>query len=52
MSELHGHAICKDCGNGTLNNSINEQFTLDGDVARCMNCSSSHIDGELYTEAA
>ena len=36
-------AVCKDCGNGTLNGESNPQFTLDDDVVRCMNCSSSHV---------
>lgn len=50
---LAGHAVCKDCGNGTLNNVVNEQFVLwdfkyDGEVAVCKQCGGSHIDGELY----
>jgi ribosomal protein L32 len=49
---MKGHAICKDCGNATLSNAINEQFILvsDADVAVCKRCGSSHIDGELYLE--
>ena len=55
MSDLRGQAICKDCGNGTLNNAVNEQFTLesfDGDeyVAVCRACGSTHVDGTLYME--
>jgi hypothetical protein len=37
-------AICKDCGNGTLNGILNPQFILYDDVILCMNCSSSHVD--------
>ncbi len=53
---MNGQAICKDCGNGTLNNAINEQFFLSIDerteyeTITCANCGSSHIDGELYQE--
>jgi hypothetical protein len=51
---MNGQAICKDCGNGTLNNAINEQFGLadnlrnESEVAVCLKCGSSHIEGELY----
>ena len=51
---LKGQAICKDCGNGTLNNELNEQFVIcdfndDGnEVAVCRQCGGSHIDGELF----
>jgi len=50
---LKGQAICKDCGNGTLNNELNEQFVFanfgdDGDTVVCKQCGNSHIDGELY----
>jgi hypothetical protein len=53
-TQMEGQAICKDCGNGTLNNAINEQFILvsDDDVAVCKRCGSPHIDGELYLEEA
>jgi len=45
---LIGQAICKDCGNGTLNNYLNEQFILNDDsYVVCKHCGSSHIDGEL-----
>jgi hypothetical protein len=56
--QMNGQAICKDCGNGTLNNAINEQFVLcdfndDGnEVAVCKQCGGQHIDGELYFEEA
>ena len=51
---MNGQAICKDCGNGTLDNEINERFMScdlneDGnEVAVCKQCGSTHIDGELY----
>jgi len=43
-------AICKDCGNGTLNGETNPQFIMDDEVVRCMNCSSSHVDVVSITE--
>jgi hypothetical protein len=50
---LKGQAICKDCGNGTLNNERNPQFILSDDengvYTQCANCGSTHINGELYT---
>jgi hypothetical protein len=53
---MNGQAICKDCGNGTLNNKINEQFVLacddyDNEFAVCVRCGSNHIDGELYVRS-
>jgi hypothetical protein len=49
---LSGSAVCKDCGNGTLNNKLNERFVESEDlgypVVVCAICGSSHIDGELY----
>lgn len=42
---LAGQAICKDCGNGTLNNLLNEQFD---ECAACLRCGSSHVDGDLF----
>jgi hypothetical protein len=36
--------VCKDCGNGTLNNSLNPAFTLDEDGWRCNQCYSTHLD--------
>ena len=51
---LKGQAICKDCGNGTMDNLLNSQFELfsneHGDEAACVKCGSNHIDGELYME--
>ena len=52
---MSGQAICKDCGNGTLNNELNEQFILacnddgseDVDHVICKRCGSDHIDGYL-----
>jgi hypothetical protein len=49
MDTLKGYAVCKDCGNGTMNNQVHTVFELDGDVAVCQ-CGSTHIDGELYLE--
>lgn len=48
---LNGQAICKDCGNGTMNNAIVERFLAD-DVngVYCVQCGGNHIDGELYEE--
>jgi hypothetical protein len=41
-------AICKDCGNGTLNGNLNPQFHVyEGkynDVILCNRCDSSHVD--------
>ncbi len=36
--------VCKDCGNGTLNNAFNPAFTLDEDGWRCNKCYSTHLD--------
>lgn len=47
---MNGYAVCKDCGNGTMNNMVNTQFELDGDAAVCVRCGSTHVDGELYLE--
>jgi hypothetical protein len=53
---MNGQAICKDCGNGTQDNAIDERFVLtgcpdcEGEFVICMNCGSSHIDGELTEE--
>jgi hypothetical protein len=45
---LSGSAVCKDCGNGTLNNELNEQFIEDPFGIQCVRCGSSHMDGDLY----
>jgi hypothetical protein len=52
--ELQGHAVCKDCGNGTLNNVLNPQFEFDSDFEQvaCLHCGSNHVDGELYLALA
>lgn len=42
--------ICKDCGNGTLNNETNEQFVESDNSVACVRCGSSHVDGDLYNE--
>jgi ribosomal protein S27AE len=42
--------VCKDCGNGTLNNDLNPAFELfnfedeHGEAWHCMRCSSTHLD--------
>jgi hypothetical protein len=42
--------VCKDCGNGTLNNELNPAFEFvynernDTDVLVCLACGSSHLD--------
>ena len=48
-SALQG--VCKDCGNGTLNNDLNPAFEFngdegfaDGDTLACNCCGSTHLD--------
>ena len=42
--------VCKDCGNGTLNNESNPAFDFvydertDNDVLVCNSCGSTHLD--------
>jgi hypothetical protein len=37
--------VCKDCGNGTLNNDLNPAFTFEADgYVFCLNCGSTHLD--------
>ncbi len=36
--------VCKDCGNGTLNNRLNEAFDFNGNEVYCLNCGSNHLD--------
>jgi hypothetical protein len=43
--------VCKDCGNGTLNNSLNPAFGFNGDedfaggdTLVCLVCGSTHLD--------
>lgn len=36
--------ICKDCGNGTLNNESNEAFEIVCGRVQCLNCGSAHVD--------
>lgn len=43
--------VCKDCGNGTLNNELNRAFVFNGDegfagegVLACSQCGSTHLD--------
>ena len=50
MSTLQG--VCKDCGNGTMNNELFTAFTqheVTGAVA-CARCGSTHVDvvGTFY----
>jgi hypothetical protein len=35
--------VCKDCGNGTLNNDLNPAFELE-DYPHCLACGSTHLD--------
>lgn len=37
-------AICKDCGNGTLNGRLNPQFELENGTVFCLRCYSCHVD--------
>lgn len=50
MAELI-QGVCKDCGNGTLNNELNPAFDLRSDEASegqeflvCNRCGSTHLD--------
>jgi len=41
--------VCKDCGNGTLNNKLNPAFDVEGnydhpDSVVCNRCGSAHLD--------
>ena len=41
--------VCKDCGNGTLNNNFYEAFVYatdndDNEFLGCKNCGSQHLD--------
>lgn len=41
--------VCKDCGNGTLNNELNPAFDVDneegdGIIIVCNQCGSTHLD--------
>lgn len=37
--------VCKDCGNGTLNNELNPAFSFDdADFPFCSRCGSTHLD--------
>jgi len=35
---------CRDCGNGSLNNELNEAFDFNGNGYYCLNCGSTHLD--------
>jgi hypothetical protein len=41
---LDCQGVCKDCGNGTLNNRLAEAFDYNGDGVYCLNCGSGHVD--------
>lgn len=43
-SRLDCQGTCKDCGNGTLNNKLNEAFDYNGNGIYCLNCGSTHVD--------
>jgi Zn finger protein HypA/HybF involved in hydrogenase expression len=36
--------VCRDCGNGTLNNNLSPAFETDGNEWRCNKCWSTHLD--------
>ena len=36
--------VCKDCGNGTLNNELNPAFDFNGNDFYCIDCGSTHLD--------
>ena len=43
--------VCKDCGNGTLNNNLAPAFSMNGDedfaggdTVACLCCGSTHVD--------
>jgi hypothetical protein len=43
LSTIQG--ICRDCGNGTLNNELNPAFDQDFDeLWFCTDCGSTHLD--------
>lgn len=48
---MSGHGICKDCGNGTLNNAVHTQFVIEDDRPVCKRCGSDHIECELYDDS-
>ena len=41
--------VCKDCGNGTLNNKLNPVFDFDEETGvTCLKCGSSHVDVVIF----
>ena len=46
----NSQGVCKDCGNGTLNNETNPAFELlasdgyDDEELRCIECGSIHVE--------
>ncbi len=49
MNNLQG--VCKDCGNGTLNNELNPAYDVyghdeedGGTLVTCNRCGSTHVD--------
>jgi len=44
-NRLDCQGVCKDCGNGTLNNRLNTAFYINEDNAvQCIRCDSTHVD--------
>lgn len=44
-TEPNIQGVCKDCGNGTLNNMLNLAFVLgEDDAIECNRCGSTHVD--------
>ncbi len=51
LTTPHIQGVCRDCGNGTLNNDLNPAFETadnprdnDGEQLRCNCCGSTHLD--------
>lgn len=42
MDNLQG--VCKDCGNGTLDNELNPAFDVGRGYVECNRCGSGHVD--------
>lgn len=42
--------VCKDCGNGTLNNELNHAFDTydDQGIVVCVRCGSTHVDVVVF----
>jgi hypothetical protein len=50
LLDLNVQGVCKDCGNGTLNNSTNPAFDVNTDLGTitCLTCGSEHLDLLAY----